>query len=73
MNKLKQLAAHRHTILMWFWIAMIPVTLIWLKESVLWVALMSLYANIESSAAAREASKEQSKGLWSKIKAIFKK
>lgn len=34
---------------------MIPVTLIWLKESVLWVALMSLYANIESAAAANEA------------------
>ena len=38
---------------------MIPVTLIWLKESVLWVALMSLYANIESSAAAHEAQKQK--------------
>lgn len=37
---------------------MIPVTLFWLKESVLWVALMSLYANIESSAAARAAEHE---------------
>jgi hypothetical protein len=37
---------------------MIPVTLVWLKDSVLWVALMSLYANIESSAAAQAASKE---------------
>jgi hypothetical protein len=45
----------RHKYLMWFWIAMIPVTVFWLKESVLWVAMMSLYANIESSAAAREA------------------
>lgn len=36
---------------------MIPVTVIWLKESVLWVAIMSLYANIESSAAANEAQK----------------
>lgn len=43
---------------MYFWIAMVPVTIIWLKESVLWVALMSLYANIESSAAARAAEKE---------------
>lgn len=42
---------------MWFWIAMIPVTIVWLKESVLWVAIMSLYANIEASAAAMEAEK----------------
>ncbi len=48
---------NKHKVLMWFWIAMIPVTLIWLKESVLWVALMSIYANIEASAAANEASK----------------
>lgn len=56
-STLKKLKDNRHKILMWFWIAMIPVTLIWLKESVLWVALMSLYANIESSAAANEAAK----------------
>ena len=48
---------NRHKVLMWIWILMIPVTLIWLKDSVLWVALMSLYANIEASAAANEASK----------------
>lgn len=42
-----------------FWILMIPVTLIWLKESVLWVAMMSLYANIESSAAAQAAEKNK--------------
>lgn len=36
---------------------MIPVTIVWLKESVLWVAIMSLYANIEASAAAMEAEK----------------
>ncbi len=63
MKKLKELAQKglkkRHTVLMWFWIAMIPVTIIWLKESVLWVAIMSLYANIESSAAAKEASKDE--------------
>lgn len=49
---------NRHKYLMWFWIAMIPVTLIFLKDSVLWVAMMSLYANIESSAAANEAQKD---------------
>lgn len=52
-----KLYTNRHKYLMWFWIFMIPVTLFWLKGSVLWVALMSLYANIESSAAAREAQK----------------
>jgi hypothetical protein len=36
---------------------MVPVTLIWLKNSVLWIAIMSLYANVEASAAAREAKK----------------
>ena len=39
---------------------MIPVTLIWLSDSVLWIALMSLYANVESSAATKEASKNNS-------------
>lgn len=56
---IKELIKHRHKYLMWFWIAMIPITLIWLKESILWVAMMSLYANVESSAAANEAQKEE--------------
>ncbi len=38
---------------------MVIPTLIWWKESVLWVALMSLYANFEASAAAYEAKKNQ--------------
>lgn len=46
---------NRHKYLIYFWIAMVPITVFWLKESVLWVALMSLYANIEASAAAAEA------------------
>lgn len=54
---LKKLNTHLHTFMMVFWILMIPVTLIWLKDSVLWIAMMSLYANIESSASAREAKK----------------
>jgi hypothetical protein len=44
-----------------FWMVMIPVTLIWLKDSVLWIAMMSLYANIEASASAREAKKSNEK------------
>lgn len=41
-----------------FWIIMVPVTLIWLKDAIWWVALMSLYANIEASFSAAEASKK---------------
>jgi hypothetical protein len=41
----------------WFWIAAIVPTIIWLKESILWVALMSLYANIETAFGAHEARK----------------
>ena len=54
-DRLQGIYKRRHKYLMWFWILMIPVTVIWLKESVLWVAIMSLYANIESSAAADAA------------------
>lgn len=57
---MRNLLKNRHKYLMWFWVAMIPVTLFWLKESVLWVAMMSLYANIESSAAAQEAKQHDS-------------
>jgi hypothetical protein len=53
---LRKLLKNRHKYLMWFWIAMIPVTIFTpLKESILWVLLLSLYANIEASAAAHEA------------------
>lgn len=38
---------------------MMPVTVLWLKDSILWVAFMSLYANIASEAAAKEAKKAQ--------------
>lgn len=54
---MRKLFNNRHMYLMWFWMAMVPVTVVFLRESLLWVLLMSLYANIESSAAAREAQK----------------
>lgn len=50
---------HEHTVKKWFWLAMVPVTILWLKNSVLWVAIMSLYANYETSAAAEEARRAQ--------------
>ena len=58
----KKLLKKRHTYLMYFWIVMIPVAIFTpLKESLLFVILMSLYANIESSAAARAAENEDKK------------
>lgn len=55
-DKLKKTwKTNRHQVLMWFWIAMIIPTILWWKDSILWVAIMSLYANIEASASAKEA------------------
>lgn len=36
------------------WVALIVPTLLWWKESVLWVALMSLYANYKTAIGAHE-------------------
>lgn len=48
-----------HYCMAFFWVAMIIPTLLFWKESVLWIALMSLWANIASSFAAAEASREK--------------
>jgi hypothetical protein len=61
LDKLKKDAALRHRTLKWFWLAMAVPTLLWFKDSVLWVSLMSLYANYEASAAAEEASRGKTK------------
>lgn len=56
---MKNLIRNRHRYLMYFWILMVPVTIFTpLKESLLWVLLLSLYANIEASAAAQEAKSD---------------
>ena len=55
----QHLLANRHKYLIWFWVLMIVPTLLWWKQSVLWVAIMSLYANIEASAAAQEAKRRE--------------
>lgn len=41
------------------WALMLIPTLLWWKESVLWVAAMSLYANFSSHLAAAKASKAE--------------
>jgi hypothetical protein len=38
----------------WLWVALAIPTLLWLRESVLWVALMSLYANYKTAIGAHE-------------------
>lgn len=42
-----------------FWIAMTIPTLLWWSDSVLVIAIMSIYANVASSFAAAEASEEK--------------
>jgi hypothetical protein len=46
-----------HTVLTVAWAVLVLPTLFWWRESVMWVALMSLWANIASHWAAREAAK----------------
>lgn len=48
-----------HIVLTVVWICAIPPTLLWWRESVLWVALMSLWANIASHFAAWQASRAE--------------
>ena len=46
-----------HTALTLVWVVLVLPTLFWWRDSVQWVALMSLWANIASHWAAREAAK----------------
>lgn len=48
-----------HLILTVFWMLMAIPTMIWWKESILWVAFMSLYANVASHWAAYQASRTE--------------
>lgn len=59
--RLQRIAAARHKYLTWFWVCMFIPTLLWWQDSVLWLCMMSLYANIESSAAAHGANKDKQK------------
>jgi hypothetical protein len=54
-NKLKYAWCHRHLVLGWTWILLVVPGVLWWKESVLFVILLSLYANAESSFAAHHA------------------
>ncbi len=48
-----------HLALTGLWIVLILPTMLWWRESVLWVALMSLWANIASHFAAWQASRAE--------------
>lgn len=50
-----------HFLLAMMWVILAAPSLVWWKESVLWVILLSLYANFESSLAANEAKKDHGK------------
>jgi hypothetical protein len=50
-------ASTLHTLMTLIWVLLIIPTLLWWRESVFWVAVMSLWANIASHWAAREAAK----------------
>lgn len=49
----------RHLILAVTWVLLAIPTVLWWKEAILWVALMSLYANAEASLAAHNAARSQ--------------
>lgn len=55
MTPLRWLADNQYRLFGWLWIALAIPTLVWWKESVLWVALMSLYANSITAFGAHEA------------------
>jgi hypothetical protein len=45
-----------HRAMQWTWALLAIPTLLWWRESILWVAFMSLYANFVGHAAAAEAA-----------------
>ena len=53
--------SRRHLILGWVWIVLAVPALLWWKDSVLFVILLSLYANCETSFAAHQAKKRAEK------------
>lgn len=52
---------HFHLIAVIVWFCLVPPTLIWWKDSILWVALMSIWANIASHWSAWQAARTESK------------
>lgn len=51
------LLANRHLVMAAVWAVLVVPTILWWKDSILWVAFMSLYANFEASLAAYHAKR----------------
>lgn len=58
---MKQAWKHRHMILAVTWVVLAIPALLWWKDSVLFVIILSLYANMEASLAAYNAQREEKK------------
>jgi hypothetical protein len=58
---LKSAWRNRHLILAIGWVLLAIPTILWWKEAIVWVALMSIYANAEASLAAHNAARSQQK------------
>lgn len=52
---LARLRRNRHRVMGWVWILLAIPTVIWWKDAIVWVALMSIYANAEASFGAQNA------------------
>lgn len=56
------LMAKVHAFLTVGWIALIVPTVLWWKDSILWVALMSIWANVSTHWSAFQAARSEQKG-----------
>ena len=50
----------RHLLMAGLWALLAIPTVLWWKDAIVWVALMSIYANVEASVAAYNAQKDES-------------
>jgi hypothetical protein len=57
------IADNRHRILGWVWILLAVPSVLWWKDSIIWVILLSLYANAESSFAAHHAKSSETREI----------
>jgi len=48
---------NRHRLFGWAWILLAIPSVLWWKDSIIWVILLSLYANAEASFAAHHAKR----------------
>jgi hypothetical protein len=55
-KRVKTDKALRYRIEKWFWIGMIAPTVLWWHNSVLWVALLSIYALVITAGGAEQAA-----------------